>query len=112
MKKLLLAFAAAVLLAGCGVGSYTVVSGRADEGFISFVTDKSMPVRVIIGDKEYNINSVKHKAYRKDRKIKQTSKNTVRVAPGTQEVLVLHGKDTLYSKKLFVSASEHRIIEL
>ncbi len=112
MKRILLAMAAVLCLAGCGVGSYTISSGRADEGYLTFISDKAYNIKVIVDETEYSTSSVKNKAYRKDRKIKQTVKNTVRVSPGAHEVQVIKGGKVIFSKKLFISATEHKIIDL
>ena len=112
MNKILVAAVTILCLCSCGVGSYTVSSGRADEGYVTFVSPKAYGIKVIVDDSEFSVSSVKNKAYRKDRKIKQTVKNTVRVSPGTHDVRVLRGGKTIYSKKLFISATEHKIIDL
>ena len=39
MKKILIALIGALMLSSCGVGSYSVSSGKADEGMISFVSE-------------------------------------------------------------------------
>ena len=112
MKKILVIPIVAAILSGCGVGSYTVSSGRADECAISFTSAKSLPIAVMIDGNEFKIKSVKSKAYKKDRKIKQTAKNTIRLSPGTHDVKVMNENKTIYSHKVFVSAAEHRIVEL
>lgn len=113
MKKILIAtISSLLLLTGCGVGSYTVSSGRADEGAISFTSDKSDRLTVTIDGTTYKVNSVKEKAYKSDRSIKQTARNSIRVKPGTHEVTVVAGGMQIYSQKLYISASEHKIVGL
>lgn len=112
MKKILIAAFVSLLLTGCGVGNYTVSSGRADEGAISFTSAKAENIVVSVDNATYEIKSVKDKAYRTDRKIKQTANNTIRLASGTHDIKVEKDGQVVFSKKLFISASEHKIIEL
>lgn len=111
MKKLLFILAI-VLLSGCGVGNYTVSSGRANQGALSFTSAKATDISVYVDDDSYSIQSVKDKAYKTDRKIKQTAANTIFLSPGTHTVKVIMGDEEVFSKQLLISASEHRIIEL
>ena len=103
MKKLFFAAIMALIFTSCGVGSYSVSSGVADQGAVSFVSKKSFPITVIIDGKEYNVMSVKDKAYKADRKIKRTAKNTIKVSTGQHEIKVMAANDIIYSKKIFVS---------
>ena len=101
-----------IFMASCGVGSYTVTTGLADEASISFVTDKVQNIIVAIDGQQYNVQTVKLKDYRKDRSIKRTVENTIGVTPGTHEVKVtLNGKE-VYTHKVFVSTGESKVIEL
>ena len=112
MKKILLITLLTIFMASCGVGSYTVTTGLADEASISFVTDKVQNIIVAIDGQQYNVQTVKLKDYRKDRSIKRTVENTIGVTPGTHEVKVtLNGKE-VYTHKVFVSTGESKIIEL
>ncbi len=111
MKKIIYVLAV-VLLSSCGVGNYTVSSGKADQGAISFTSAKSTDITVLVDDNSYSIKSVKDKTYKTDRKIKQTSANTIFMTPGTHTVKVKMGDEEVFSKQLFISVAEHRIIEL
>ncbi len=112
MKKILLITLLTIFMASCGVGSYTVTTGLADEASISFVTDKVQNIIVAIDGQQYNVQTVKLKDYRKDRSIKRTVENTIGVTPGTHEVKVtLNGKE-VYTHKVFVSTGESKVIEL
>ena len=112
MKKILLITLLTIFMASCGVGSYTVTTGLADEASISFVTDKVQNIIVAIDGQQYNVQTVKLKDYRKDRSIKRTVEITIGVTPGTHEVKVtLNGKE-VYTHKVFVSTGESKVIEL
>lgn len=112
MKKILLITLLTIFMASCGVGSYTVTTGLADEASISFVTDKVQNIIVAIDGQQYEVKTVKLKDYRKDRSIKRTVENTIGVTPGTHEVKVtLNGKE-VYTHKVFVSTGESKVIEL
>lgn len=112
MKKIFGIFIFAALLTSCGVGSYSVTSGKADEGALSFTFSKNREIIVIVDNNTYNISTVKDKAFKTDRKIKETSQNTIRVSPGSHEVKVIISGNVAYEKKIFISSSEHKIVEL
>lgn len=101
-----------LLLCSCGVGSYSVSSGKADEGMLSFVSAAKTPVTVKVDDNSYNVYTVKAKAWRKDRNIKKTAQNTIYLTPGQHDVAVLSGDNEIYHKKLFISTQEHKVVEL
>lgn len=112
MKKMIIAMIGALMLTGCGVGSYSVSSGKADEGMISFVSEAKTPVTVTIDNNSFDVYTVKTKAWRKDRNIKKTAQNTIFLAPGQHNVVVsMNGKEVC-NKKVFISAQEHKVIEL
>lgn len=112
MKNIIIATLVALLFTSCGVGNYSVSSGKADECAISFTSAKSQNIVVTIDNNTYNLYSVKEKAYKSDRKIKQTSLNTIRLRPGTHDVKVEVNGEVILTKKVFISTSEHKIIEL
>ena len=112
MKKLMLIAAFCILLTGCGVGNYSVQSGVEDAAFISFTDDVKQDITVTVDDQTYLLKTVRQKAYKSGRNIKQTALNTIKIVPGQHEVkVVLNGND-VFSKKLFLSTGEHKIIEL
>lgn len=112
MKKMIIAILGALMLTGCGVGSYSVSSGKADEGMISFVSEAKTPVTVTIDNNSFDVYTVKTKAWRKDRNIKKTAQNTIFLTPGQHNVVVsMNGKEVC-NKKVFISAQEHKVIEL
>lgn len=115
MKKIILALAAAVMfVTGCGVGSYSTSTGKADEAYLSFTSvGKAYDINVIVDGTTYALQSVKTKPYRSsDMNIKQTSLNTIILKPGTHDVKVIREGSEVYSKKLFISAQEHKIVDL
>lgn len=112
MKKLMLIAAFCILLTGCGVGNYSVQSGVEDAAFISFTDDVKQDITVTVDDQTYLLKTVRQKAYKSGRNIKQTALNTIKIGPGQHEVKVkLDGTD-VFDKKIFVSTGEHKIIEL
>lgn len=112
MKKIILVIASVLLLVGCGVGSYSVSSGKADEGAISFVSAEEQVLAVKIDGAEKSVTSVKTKNWRPERAIKKTAQNTLSIGTGSHEVEVFVGGNKVYSKKLFISAGEHKVVEL
>lgn len=112
MKKILLVTVCSLLLCACGVGPYSVSSGKADEGMLSFVGASKIPVTVNVDGNSYNLYTVKAKAWRKDRDIKRTAQNTIHLTPGRHDITVLIDGNKIYHKTLFISAQEHKIVEL
>ncbi len=112
MKKIIIALVGALMLTGCGVGSYSVSSGKADEGMISFVSEAKTPITVTIDNNSYEVFTVKTKAWRKDRNIKKTAQNTIFLTPGQHDLIVTANGKELCNKKVFISAQEHKVIEL
>ena len=100
------------LMTSCG-SVYSVNSGVADEGYMTFYSDSSKSITVLVDDAKYQTNTVNSgKAYKKDRDVKNTAKNMITVKPGQHYVRVLSNGVEVYSKKVFVSASETKIIDL
>ena len=112
MKKSMIIAVLTILLTGCGVGNYSVQSGVEDAAFISFTDDVKQDITVTVDDQTYLLKTVRQKAYKSGRNIKQTALNTIKIGPGQHEVKVtLDGAD-VFDKKIFVSTGEHKIIEL
>ncbi len=112
MKRIILLLITAIVVYGCGVGTYTVSSGKEDVASLSFTATATTPLVVVVDDTEYSVNAVKQKAYKADRKIKATAYNTITITPGKHNVRVLSNGQEVYNKTLFISTSEHRIIDL
>lgn len=99
-------------MTGCGVGSYSVQSGIEDASYISFTDTAKQEITVTIDDATYNVETVKQKAYKSGRKIRQTAENCIKISTGQHNVSVTLNGNQVYSKKLYLSAGEHKIIEL
>jgi peptidoglycan hydrolase CwlO-like protein len=112
MKKLFIILLGMLLLTSCGVGSYSISSGNADESKISFVSTDKTPITVKVDNVDYNIFTVKTKAWRTERNIKETAENTIKISPGQHNVIVEMDGKVVCDKKIFVSSNEHKVIEL
>ena len=112
MKKLMIIAAFTMMMTGCGVGTYSVQSGVEDAAFISFKDDTRQDITVTVDDQTYVLKTVQQKAYKSGRNIKQTALNTIKLAPGQHDVKVDLNGTEVFSKKLFISTGEHKIIEL
>jgi hypothetical protein len=112
MKKLMIIAAFTMLVTGCGVGNYSVQSGVEDAAFISFTDDVKQDITVTVDNQAYVLKTVKQKAYKSGRNIKQTALNTIKIGPGQHEVKVIINGNDVFSKKIFLSTGEHKIIEL
>lgn len=112
MKRILAIIVCSFLLVSCGTGTYTVSSGRQDQARISFVDKSSQEITVFVDDAKFVVETVKEKAYKANRNIKQTSSNSITIPTGTREVKVFIDDECIFNAKLFVSSGEHRVIEL
>ncbi|MCQ2332939.1 MAG: hypothetical protein MJZ95_07085 [Paludibacteraceae bacterium] len=112
MKKIIISLVSAIVLSGCGVGSYSLSSGKSDIAEISFTASDKEPIVIVVDGTEYNAETVKAKGYKSGRNIKKTALNTINIEPGQHDVKVLVSGNEVYNKKLFLSATEHRVIEL
>lgn len=112
MKKLFVLAAFIMILAGCGVGTYSVQSGVEDAAFISFADDVKQEIVVKVDNDTYNVETVRQKAYKSGRNIKQTALNAIRLTPGQHTISVTINGSEIYSHKVFLSAGETKIIEL
>ena len=112
MKKLSVIAAFIMTLTSCGVGTYSVQSGVEDAAFISFTDDVKQAIVVNIDNKAYTVETVKQKAYKSGRNIKQTALNTIKLTPGQHVVSVTLNGNQIYSHKVFLSTGETKIIEL
>lgn len=112
MKRILLIALIGVFMTSCGVGSYTMTSGLADESSVTFVADDRYEITVTIDDKQYDVETVKLKDYRKDRSIKRTVANSITITPGTHKVGVVLDGEVVYTQDIFVTTGESKIIEL
>ena len=109
-KILILLFA--FFLYSCGVGTYSVSAGKEDESYVCVVSPKSIEVVVSVDGTNYNVKTIKQINYKKRRNIKQTATTHIVIPVGTHELVVSQNGKTLYSKKIFVSSQETKIIEL
>lgn len=112
MKRVIILLSALLLVAGCGVGSHTVVSGLADEAAVVFFSPRAMTVDVTVDDMDYRVNTVKDSEFKAKRNIKDTANNMIIVKPGTHEVTVRFNGATILNQKIFVSAGDTKVIKL
>lgn len=115
MKKFFLAIVCLFIMASfssCGVGSYSVSSGRDDVAYISLEANEQYPVVVTVDGTTYDTFTVKKIAHKTRRDIKKTAKYLITTTPGTHDVKVTKDGKEVYSKKVVISTSETKIIEL
>ena len=112
MKNYILIAALTLLLTSCSVGTYSVQSGTEDVAYITFTDDVRQMIYVTVDDAAYSMKTVKQKAYKSGRNIRQTALNTIRILPGQHNVTVSIGGSQVYSHKIFLSTGETKIIEL
>lgn len=112
MKHFLIMLFGVLFVTGCGVGSYSISSGSADESYLSFTCENRFEIYVTVDGKDYNVETVKTKQWKNKRNIKKTVQNTIVMSPGKHQITVKHRGVVLYSKQIFVSSREHRVIDL
>ena len=114
MKKIIALFSiiGILVLASCSVGSHSVNSGMADEGYVWFVSNVEKSITVEIDGTTYQTQTIKEKEWQKRRNIKATTKGMITVTPGQHDVKVSEEGKEIYSKKLFISASETKMVKL
>lgn len=112
MGRLLLIVAFSMFLAGCGVGVYSIQSGYSDVAYVVFTDEVKGEIVVNVDGETYNVNTVKHKAYKSGRDIKHTAENSIKLTPGQHNVSVLLNGTEVYDNKVFISAGETKVIEL
>ena len=112
MGRLLLIVAFSMFLTGCGVGVYSIQSGYSDVAYVVFTDEVKGEIVVNVDGETYNVNTVKHKAYKSGRDIKRTAENSIKLTPGQHNVSVLLNGTEVYDNKVFISAGETKVIEL
>lgn len=115
MKKFFLATVCLFIMASfssCGVGNYSVSSGREDVAYISLEANESYPVVVTVDGTSYDTFTVKKIAHKTRRDIKKTAKYSIKTTPGTHDVKVTKDGAEIFAKKVVISISETKIIEL
>ena len=101
-----------LLFTGCGLGMYSVSSGKADCAKITFVDNASYAIIVKVDGVAYDSRSIKVKPYKVGLKNKKIVKHAIEVSTGKHHIEVLSQEGSIYSHQIFVSANEHKIIEL
>jgi len=112
MKRFLILLSAVLLFTGCGVGTHSVVSGKADEAAVVFFADKAQDIDVTIDNQTYRVSTVKDSDFKKKRNIKKTADNMITVKPGQHEVKVRMRGTVVLTQKIFVSAGDTKVINL
>lgn len=111
-KSLLLIALLTFVFSSCRTGVYSVSSGQADESAICFVASTSYPISVDIDGTTYSTKTIKHKPQKARRDIKATANEKIKLSTGRHTIKVTKNGTMVYSKEIFVSATETKIIEL
>ncbi|MBR5603996.1 MAG: hypothetical protein IKY27_09800 [Bacteroidales bacterium] len=114
MKKLIMILFAAITmtLTSCGVGSYSVVSGNADEAAVCFIASEKYDITVDIDGNTYELETIKEKQYKNRRHIKKTAQQEISVSPGRHQISVKRNGTEIYNHEIFISNTEIKVIEL
>lgn len=115
MKKIVLLIMASTMLAlaGCTTGVHSVASGNADECFVCFVsTEKPYDIAVTIDGTLFNLRTIEQQRFSARRDVRARSNELIVLAPGRHKVSVTRDGKEVYTKEIFVSATETKVIEL
>lgn len=112
MKKFLLILFSTVFFASCGVGTYSHSSGVDDKAGIVVVATSQQTVEVYVDGAMHQVQTVKESDFKSNRNIKKRSQNTITVAPGQHTVEIVVKGQKVYSKKMYVSNSETKVVNL
>lgn len=112
MKRLWLLLLFPLLFTGCGLGVYSVSSGKSDCAKITFVDKTSYAISVKIDGVAYENRAIKVKPYQVGLKNKKIVKHAIEVSAGRHHIEVVSQEGTIYSHYIFISSNEHKIIEL
>lgn len=112
MKKILLIIASLVFFASCGVGTYSHSSGVDDKAGIVVVSSSQQTIEVYVDGAMHKVKSVKESNFKSKKNINKRAQNTVPVTPGQHTVEVVVDGQKVYSKKMYVSNSETKVINL
>lgn len=112
MKKLIWIVAGVLLMASCGVGSYSVSGGVEDESYVCFVAPESYDIVVTIDGTTYNTQTIANKAFKRRRNIKQTATTHIVLPVGKHDVKVQRDGQEVFKKLILVSTGETKVIQL
>ncbi len=112
MKKLIWIVAGVLLMASCGVGSYSVSGGVEDESYVCFVAPESYDIVVTIDGTTYNTQTIANKAFKRRRNIKQTATTHIVLPVGKHDVKVQCDGQEVFKKLILVSTGETKVIQL
>ena len=113
MKKSLLLIAIISFLFGsCRTGVYSVSSGQADECAVCFVSNESYDIEVDIDGVAYSTKTIEQQPHKARRDITATANEKIKLTTGQHTVKVTKDGTLVYSKVIFISAAEVKLIEL
>lgn len=99
-------------LTSCGVGTYSVTSGNADEAAVCFIASEKFDITVNIDGNTYERQTIKEKQYKDRRNIKKTVQEEITLSPGRHKISVTRNGEVIYNHEIFISNTEVKVIEL
>ena len=99
-------------LTSCGVGTYSVTSGNADEAAVCFIASEKFDITVNIDGNTYERQTINEKKYKNRRNIKKTVQQEITLTPGRHKVSVTKDDTVIYNHEIFISNTEVKVIEL
>ena len=98
-------------LISCATGK-RASSSKDSQAMLSFTTPAKEAITVLVDGNSYELTSVKTKVWEVDRNIKKTPQNTIFLQPGTHDVRVVRGGQTVFNSPVMLGIKEHRVIDL
>jgi len=118
MKYIYISFLVALgfLLNGC-TGVKSTVGGLDNESFLSFYSSNSAIKHIDVNLEQNDSNTTFSAEVNKMRRNstnfqKRPNGKVYSINPGSHEIRVMHNKKIIYSKKIFISNQETKIIKL
>ena len=118
MKYIYISFLVALgfLLNGC-TGVKSTVGGFDNESFLSFYSSNSAIKHIDVNLEQKDSNTTFSAEVNKMRRNstnfqKRPNGKVYSINPGSHEIRVMHNKKIIYSKKIFISNQETKIIKL
>ena len=118
MKYIYISFLVALgfLLNGC-TGVKSTVGGLDNESFLSFYSSNSAIKHIDVNLEQKDSNTTFSAEVNKMRRHstnfqKRPNGKVYSINPGSHEIRVMHNKKIIYSKKIFISNQETKIIKL
>ena len=114
MKKLIIILLTVVSVgfSSCGVGNYSVTSGKEDEARIFVQASEEYPISLQIDDKVFDTKTVKKIDFKSKKDLGAMVNYGINTTPGTHKVVIKKDGVEVYNYTVFISTGEYKLIKL